>query len=249
MHKRSLLLFSGGLDSSYVLYNHARLGEGCDLLYIDGGQAAGKIEMERIHRDKILDYLYAEYRVTYTDHIVNGPNLAGGKSIAWSQPFPWLYGALFKVDPDVHSSVEISYVMGDEMSTHIDNLVAAWNALWPVVKIGPVVPLTFPLRYRSKSTILRDIPEKLYRLTWVCEAPKEKKPCHNCAACITRKTEEFRYELIYNRALTWFQPSSESDVQEEKTVLLPGLEKVAPDRSEISSSKLRKFLEEKETEQ
>ena len=213
MEKRPLVLFSGGLDSTYRMWQHTKAGTKVDYLYILGGQGEIKALVEQAAVARIIDWLYTNHGDERVHHAkanvaYSVVRFGNSPSVAWAQAIPWLVSALERVDPKFHSVVEISYVMGDEILSQIDNFKAAWKAMWSIAKNGEFVPLEFPLIMTSKQTILKEMPPKLYDLTWVCEKPNtdvfdgvkaciavERQLRSLCHACETRLTERYRYQL------------------------------------------------------
>jgi 7-cyano-7-deazaguanine synthase in queuosine biosynthesis len=198
--KKPLLLFSGGLDSTYIAYKHFIKQEQFDIVYIDGRQSRRKIEVEEAVRGEILNWLrkHTEFSCYPRQHsAASTVDWSNATSAGFRQAMAWFVCALEVVDPHVHSCVEIGYVAGDQISSNLDTLIAAWNALWPVAKISDsVVPLKFPLRYTTKTEIMNHMPKDLYELTWVCELPKGDvrtgyKPCGDCVPCDTRGMLEY----------------------------------------------------------
>lgn len=215
--KRPLVLFSGGLDSTFRMYQHSDAGRNADYTYVDAGQSAEKVKIEQASVERVLQWLHKRKPDAYHQchrYPNSKVNFANGVDVGWSQPIPWLICALEIVDPSRHSAVEISYVMGDEIGSRIPALKEAWAALWPIAKKSEFVPLEFPLMDVSKQNILYNMPPDLYDLTWVCELPRshifEAPTCciamersHNsrCRACETRMTELYRFELRHGKTL------------------------------------------------
>lgn len=218
-NKRPLVLFSGGLDSTYRMWQHTKAGTKVDYLYIQGGQGETKATVEQASVDRIIDWLFRSTGEEFVHHSKSyGANsivrFGNSPSVSWAQAIPWLISALEKADPDKHSVVEISYVMGDEILSQIENFRIAWKAMWSISKQGEFVPLEFPLVTTSKQKILKEMPPKLYELTWVCEKPilnifdgvnncvdQGRSGGFMCNACETRLTELYRYELRNGKTL------------------------------------------------
>ena len=214
--KRPLVLFSGGLDSTFLLYDHLKKERSVEYTYIEGGQCKYKIGAEKETRNRIHRWLMnsipegANYLIRECspgNYEMRDFSFGGARDVSWSQPIAWIIGAMMKADPERHSCVEVAYVIGDEALQLIESMEAAWNALWKICKQGEVVPLKFPLRVMSKTKILEQMPGELYALTWVCETPEfnhldGSTPCGRCRACETRLVEEYRYKLRNGRELS-----------------------------------------------
>jgi 7-cyano-7-deazaguanine synthase in queuosine biosynthesis len=192
-NKRPLLLFSGGLDSTTMLY--AALQESdVDVLFCDCGQHAQKIQAERLARRNIIRWMNEE-RVVESGkerfHVVHefnysGVNFASAPSMRSTQSVPWLVAALYHCDPCCHSEVRIGYVMGDDALIYRHEIQEAWRNLCLFSKTD-AVPLEFPLLHYRKEQLLKWLPADLLDLIWVCETPKwrgmEIVACGHCKPC------------------------------------------------------------------
>lgn len=203
--KRPLMLWSGGLDSTWMLWQALQKGD-VDFVTVDGGQCRNKQRSERHARSRAMRWMHArtKYRAREIESQVK-LHLAEMPALTWSQPVPWLIGALSVIDPKRHSSLEVGYVMGDEVNAVFEALKRTWEGLQQISKHGDTVPLNFPLGWTSKRRILENIPKGLYDCIWYCELPKKhddprvllRVPCERCVACITHKTELYRYSLYH----------------------------------------------------
>lgn len=204
--KIPLILFSGGLDSTYLLYETLKTSD-ADILYVKGPQGKDKIDAEMKARDRILTYLEncdeLKFRVRRS-HVVDG-NKDPAADHAFGQIGPWFMGGMDTYETSRHSEVQIAYVSTDGITSQLSTILHAWESLAAAYKLG-LVPLKFPLQLYGKYDILLRIPYDLYMRTWVCELPVAEvdyginvTECGRCPACITRKVEEYRYELKEGR--------------------------------------------------
>lgn len=207
--KIPLVLFSGGLDSTFMLWRYLQKSA-VDVLYINGGQGDMKMHKENTARSDILNALLSHDPVR-TPHKVdkklqprNTVNF-GSSTMQFKQTPAWLMGALEVVDPSRHSCVAIGNVMGDEMWGWSENIIGAWDHLCQLSH-DVKVPLEFPLKCWSKFRILKHLPPSLYKNIWYCEMPKMvdkedldglKKivPCGSCGACVTHQVELYRFKI------------------------------------------------------
>lgn len=198
--KLPLILFSGGLDSTYLLSETLKNGS-CDILYIAAAQGENKIKAEQEACKKIIKWLEKnkpfKIRNTYFVDITSLPVIT---NYSFSQPSSWIFGALSVCNENIHNEVQIAYVLGDQISCHLINIHDAWNAL-SIFSKHQKINLIFPLCFTTKNKIMKEMEPKLYNLTWVCETPiklkryNTLKPCSKCASCINRKVEEYRLTL------------------------------------------------------
>lgn len=197
--KVPLLLFSGGLDSTFNLWCRLERTP-VDVLYAFGGQSGIKAEAEKKARQRLMELLHKTTRFKVRKEIEAIPmDLLGMPGpVGLSQPPAWLFAALKHVDPETHSSVEIAYVLGDDALMMRHEIQAAWDNLCLVAK-GVKVPLTFPLMRTTKQWVLKHMTAELLEAVWVCEKPKrvKRKPvaCGTCHPCLRHKNELAEFEL------------------------------------------------------
>lgn len=198
-----LVLFSGGLDSTYLLQQ--LLKQSCvETLYVHGGQASAKVKMELLHRQRIIDFFNANlpFKVTGQYERLKAMSLTSNRS-AWSQPAAWILGALAVIDPDRHSALHIGYVSDDGayFGSHLKHIERAWYELQKISIVGDPVPLKFDLLPMRKVNILRDLDKRVLNNIWVCEIPKEEKPCGACKACKLAKQVLAEYQEEYGETV------------------------------------------------
>lgn len=215
-NKVPLVLFSGGADSTYLVLH--RLIEGpIDTLYIEGNQGEVKTFREKRAISEIMKspaYLSRNYPIREMIEFQLSPMTAGcepnGKvtkplnyyanGLALQQAPVWLFGAMMSVNPERHTSVQISYVMGDSAIGFVHHMEAAWNALWKSCRQGPVVPLEFPLIHTQKSDVFYHLDsDDVYHLTWSCEDYMQDKesrtPCGHCVPCVTARLTRAKMDI------------------------------------------------------
>lgn len=194
-NKVPLLLWSGGLDSTFLLLCLLQDSD-VDVVSLDGGQARMKCVAESAAREKILAYLRKDFkhRVRVIESVAK-VNIANCKNLTWSQPVPWLVGALGAIDASRHSSIQMAYIGGDQAVTQVAQLEQTWAGL-QALSLKQAVPIKLPFIHWSKCDILKAIPFDLYELTWTCENPStEDEQCGHCRPCIDHKTELYRLAL------------------------------------------------------
>lgn len=201
--KVPLVLFSGGLDSTFLVYKLLQESD-VDLLTIDSNCLPGTIyEAEKQVREDIINY-FAEhkdcrpYRGVVRNVLrftINTGGSLNNEGPRFAQPKYWLFGAVDVASGHKHSSVNIAYVSGDQIGPHIQRIAKAWKHLWSFSRNSDLIPLKFPLLYTSKRDIVLSIKgsedEKLLDLIWYCERPiplqdsqdKKFEPCGKCQSC------------------------------------------------------------------
>lgn len=203
-NRRPLVLFSGGLDSTYSLLSLLTVSD-VDVLIVRS-EVIGYLKniAEDIARKKVLDYcteIYGKgtyqyrirktYTVTSAGETYNQYDLLG-------QPALWLDAAIGVIQADRHSSLVMSYCAGDSILPFLDRLQKWWINMYSVRRAifhGDIPELSFPLRCFAKKDMINKLLEtshsKVLDLIWTCETPVEKKrrnkllvtPCNKCIPC------------------------------------------------------------------
>lgn len=187
--KIPLILFSGGLDSTALLYKQLQIGP-CDVMYADGGQHPIKITRELEAREKIIGYLNdtCPHKVQ-NDYRAPHISFAQSPGNRYSQPAAWIFAALAVIDAGRHSELRIGYVYSDGgFCRWLPNIEAAWNNLQSFSRWHEPIPVTWPLIDIEKYQLLDQIDPELITMIWVCEQPgldekDEFKQCGKCRPC------------------------------------------------------------------
>jgi 7-cyano-7-deazaguanine synthase in queuosine biosynthesis len=195
--KGSLILFSGGLDSTFLLYETLKTTN-VHLLYVAGNLNRQKVDLELQAREKIkkwfTDNHHGEYRIISDTvlefHVGDTEQMFNGLRLP--QPAMWLFPALYFYKSGLHTDLKIGYVEEDMAIPFLDKLKAAWDQLTQFVKTKSI-PLDFPLMNTNKKFIYATLPNDLKRLVWVCEMPlingnREFIECAKCKPCQRRAT-------------------------------------------------------------
>ena len=171
--KHPLILFSGGLDSTYLLQQELEKGH-VYTLYVTGALNSLKMRAEKEAREKIKQKLLkgSKHYILGDYEIDVGKLFAGIPDLSFSQPAMWLTGALQVTDPHYHSELMIGYVHGDGINQHLQDIAKAWKSMQSFTKAHPI-PINFPLRYTTKQDILDKLQRDVVFDTWMCEGPIE----------------------------------------------------------------------------
>ena len=206
-NKRPLLLFSGGLDSTYCLLSLLDKSD-VDLLVVRN-EAVGllKIKAEDIARKYIIDYCNRlsnegkiPYRIRNINIVDSHYNLYSQRD-CFGQPGIWMDAAIRHFDTDKHQYLAVGYCLGDQISAFLSNIRKWWKAMYRVrraVLFEKVPDVKFPLMTISKVRMISILKqtgnEEVLSYIWTCELPVEKKksprskkldfiPCGCCTPC------------------------------------------------------------------
>lgn len=201
----SLVLWSGGLDSTLILHNLAveqRDGtkahaHGVRALSINQSQIgchpptveASRKAIKESFRNKGIIVHYVEVTIQQTVDAWRLENFVGGGENP--QLLLWLSLAVnyLETDEDLYAG----YIRGDDAWHRVGSVNEAFSALQRLG--GKTGALQFPLEWESKAGVIRAMKNLgLYENCWWCEEckPKTKRglglPCGKCKSCITNDT-------------------------------------------------------------
>lgn len=224
--KKPLLLFSGGLDSTYLLLTTLWDKE-CDVVTLSSNSLHDEQQKaEALAREAILsefNRLRMEIKqlrsVRHTYNMRMDFTSAPHAGLDFQQVPFWFFVMAEHVDSNIHSSVGIGYAMGDQIAHRTDHLKKAWKHFWKACKRGPLVPLSFPLLecHVDKTQIVSYFEnnnayyDKLLALTHYCENPKlidgVYRICNDCPSCL-----RMRPFNVHQRKLVWLDSPSEKTI-------------------------------------
>lgn len=185
---KPLLVFSGGMDSSYMLWKELEKGD-VYTCYIKATQCQDKIPMELAARKKIIKFFEKKTgNKVISDTIVDlGKMFQATERNRWgsvcgqwnnnipdhqfSQALVWPFALQFATDGRKHSKVCLGYVMGDQFTMHLGDMRMAWIHTSNYAR-NHQVPMEFPLMYDTKDRILNELPFEIIPDLWICELPK-----------------------------------------------------------------------------
>lgn len=207
----SLLLWSGGLDSTLVLHRLAieqRDGikshpHGIRALSIDHPQVAyhpptakaSRQAIKEAFRKKALTASWIDIAIQKQCRSWRADN--GIANSGNPQLLLWLTTAVNYLEPD--EDLYTGYIRGDDVWHSVGRLVTAFANLQELGrKSGKLI---HPLEYETKADVIRAMKvEHLYKHCWWCEESKPKmrngkgQPCGKCKSCLTNDTALWQIE-------------------------------------------------------
>ena len=196
-----LILASGGLDSTWLLYERMQHTD-VDILYVRNPQDEAKAKVEMRALAKITDWLERAMPHRVRNFYVSTLGESNtSDDTRHAQVLSWVQAAMLVGSSRHHTSVEIGYVQGDTVAQKLPDIIRAWDALKSILKLNPV-DLVFPLAYVPKSEILRAMQSELLALVWYCDYPGSLEdgsplppPCNECPSCIRHQGEVYVAKL------------------------------------------------------
>lgn len=216
MEKLPLVLWSGGLDSTYIVWSHLSNNQSVDVVYVDvNNNRKPKGEREKRARDNMKQIFAEEFkekgriRKDYNFYIpeFNRDHFKENKLV---QSFMWSYALQAVYNSSLHSRVETGYVKGDDFwhikSGFVDSVKLVSETFFQ--RESPIV-LEFPLEWKPKKemyeTYLGDsVGQKLLNeITW-CEGINrvDGKWTQNCSCVPCTKMRSVKRDYEEHRRLT-----------------------------------------------
>ena len=211
--KTVIVLFSGGLDSTFVLVRSLEEGHHVYPVYVDTAISDAQKKLELQQGAKIVDVLGRRFQDLDWRRVVKIDVNGSTSRIVLNQPPVWMYGALLalgSVPCDV-DEVRLAYVPGDQAFAYADEIRALWKALCGFLSPdyrngGPEV--VFPASKWMKHMEVEYLKERGFRdvfleTTW-CEDPVEHddgsfSTCDECSSCRAMKMNGMTATKTYTK--------------------------------------------------
>lgn len=187
------ILFSGGLDSTYLMWKNLKEGNSVRPIYITIGNNGNKVQLEKNRIELIRKEMVEEFKhqtdstihtISYIIDILVNSNMP---NIILKQPPIWMLGILSISNID---EIQVGYVANDDMISYIDDFKKLYNS-YKFLMVDKI-PIKFPLIKSHKIEMYRELPEQYKNLIVTCENPKitndtseiiEFEPCCVCDGC------------------------------------------------------------------
>lgn len=193
--KTVVVFFSGGLDSTYLVWKNLTEGNIVYPVYVDIKNNINKTILEK-NRIKILHKLFTEefnkelfflekQKTIFTIDVVANEN-----SLYFKQIPIWILGALYSQGLNA-DEIQIGYVMNDDAISYLNDIQNIYRSYQVISE--KLIPLKFPITKITKWQMARDLPERYFNHIVSCENPEiigdinaeyiEYKPCCDCVPC------------------------------------------------------------------
>ncbi len=253
-HRKPLVLFSGGIDSSYTVLCLTCEGTDIDVLSIDKMCHRLKEKMEENARDSVYKHLESfprsgQVRNKYT-HSAHYNNMFNSKA-SFTQIMPWLHAASVHLDPSIHSCVVLSYLADDDAALVFKEIQKIWKNMMKAMFFNQrQVPLVMPLATHTKQRVLSNLRSdtgNFEKNLWFCQLPEtipqesdaimKVQACGRCTSCLKmRQTELLLDPPVELRFKEIPEQEPKPEVQSgpiQVTVPAPNLEPVPEERGEL----------------
>lgn len=175
----NLLMFSGGIDSTYVAYDFLRRNQKEYLLlhHIKLHNKQNRMLCEDLSCKKITTYLKEN----------NFNNFVYSES-------SFNYGDIKHLIYDIEIVAFHMYILLQHPYYNIKNILLPfymnkskdrYDKFFNIIKLSNKdVNFSFPISKMTKCQVINRLPKNLLNITWYCRTPINKQPCHTCETCL-----------------------------------------------------------------
>lgn len=183
----TLVNFSGGIDSTYCLYEYLKNNSEKKLLvhFVSLRNAEGRLKYEQAAVAKVLQWLRSKkldnFKMVYTGfdygtmrYLIQDVEIIG-----------FMSGVLLR-NPR-YSGVEniiVSANAGDFLVGGYELRSARRKEIFKAVSKGREVNYVYPIKDKTKKDLIQLMPKQLFDATWYCRKPTAVgKTCNKCRTC------------------------------------------------------------------
>ena len=201
--KKVAVLFSGGLDSTFLIWKNLKDGNEVFPIYIKIENNKIKTILEKNRINLLYNKFFKEFEsnINEIQYVVN-VGIKGSEDCLYFKQMPiWIFSLMFMQSMEV-DEIQIGYVSNDDAISYLDDIQNIYKSYQAICE--PMKPLVFPLTKWKKYAIFQDLPKQYRDLIISCENAKiigDKKrkiiqyePCCDCGSCKTIIKNNY-YEL------------------------------------------------------
>lgn len=195
MSKKVGVLFSSGLDSTYLVWKNLKEGNIVTPVYLEITNNVNKVIMEKNRVELLVKEFRKDTELTGKINNVEYTIDVGVRSCAdklfFHQIPIWMLGILFIQGLDI-DEIQIGYVANDDAIPYLNDIKKIYKSYQSITE--KLLPLTFPLMKMKKWQMVRELPQRYKDLMFTCENPRiiestkedtiiQYEPCCNCVPC------------------------------------------------------------------
>jgi 7-cyano-7-deazaguanine synthase in queuosine biosynthesis len=229
---KTILYWSGGIDSTYILYDYLRKGITFETVYIkfNNNKLKGDIELSR--RENIKKILVNYYHKDWNDKIIDYDNSSYTFHFVLPQALIWLESIFKVVDSYENNTCVFGYMRRDDFWHYKPDLLNLFKMLHALShKKDTNIELKYPLEWKDKDDIINDIFvedikvwKKLFNQMWTCEGIDALNSRKHCGKCISCEKFIFSKKLLLNLSKKYKETKS-IEIKEEAQIQVQVKEK------------------------
>lgn len=196
------VFFTGGLDSTYLVYSLLEEGRDVILFYVNLNNNDSQRFAEKLAIKKLINQFEIDYpnrKIQYKeigDILINySQYLEVDNRVDYSynqliQASVWI---LFTTFVNIVDEIHFGYVMNDDAISYLRDFKKIHKSYQRLMTEGKKSKLKYPLTKMSKDDIKKFLPTKYKELISYCDMPKIRFtlktnqiriiPCNECASC------------------------------------------------------------------
>jgi len=210
--KNVLVPYSGGLDSTYLIWKNLKEGNKVTVIYLEIENNYTKVELEKIHRTEIIkrfrnEFSYSQLEEKSYNYKIRVDYHSVGYSLI--QVPIWILGMFLTLEP-CYDEVQMGYVMNDDAISYLDEIRNLYEAhkifVTDINQLEKFPKLTFPIIKMKKEEMIHALPKQYLELVYSCENPRIKSDnssaiveysyCGNCVPCERYKRIGYAEEVF-----------------------------------------------------
>ena len=178
----TLLMFSGGIDSTWVLWDRCRRGVPTRVHHVVLDDWEGRANVEKRAARTIIAKLETDYGDELIEYTESATDFGDLKWAPYNF-YLWAYwaGAILNNPKNKHL---VKVVVPHHADTQAFSMEQADKTYRQVSALfGRSIFTEYPLRDKHKAEIVASLPAELLALTWFCRRPVRGEPCGDCVTC------------------------------------------------------------------
>lgn len=171
--KKVLILFSGGLDSTYLMWKNLEEGNIVYPIYVNIGNNEKKTKIELQQCALLIKLFQDAYPGRCKNHHTGMDLTIYGdcNEVSLLQMPIWVMGIIYSNRLSEVDEVQIGYVMNDDAISYLDEIKKLYYSFKPLMNLEdkPMPKLLFPLMKEKKWFMHEKLPYDYRELTFSCE--------------------------------------------------------------------------------
>lgn len=198
--RKVAVLFSGGLDSTYLIWKNLKDGNIVFPIYVEIENNYIKTILEKNRMKLLYNEFVKEFnssenyeRKIHEIHYAISVGVHACENSLYFKQIPiWLFSIMFMQSMEV-DEIQIGYVSNDDAISYLSDMKKIYKSYQPICE--PLKPLVFPLTKMKKYIMFQELPEQYRKLIISCENARiigsneaefvEYEPCCECIPCKT----------------------------------------------------------------
>lgn len=191
-----LALWSGGLDSTFMLKMLSEAGHRVRAGYVEFINNEAKTKRELGAIDRLIDAGFTrQYDIDYLGVIHRVDLIKPRLNFGLCMPISLIHGLATRVDEHT-DRIAMGYVMGDDAISFFEDFQSIYKSFHPLMRYTP--ELIFPLTKYKKGMIWDELVGSYRKLVTWCESSDDEDHCGHCVPCRRMEFERIPHQSTMN---------------------------------------------------